>query len=107
MALLIVLAALVSIACGGQDRPRRGPATESPARETADSDPWRAAQVRGVDFRAVGQEPGWLLEIDNERSMRLAYDYAEREATVPVPQPAREEGKTTYQAVGGTNSLAV
>ena len=34
-------------------------------------DPWFEAAGRGIDFRAVGQEPGWSLEIDNERSMHL------------------------------------
>ena len=28
-------------------------------------EPWQEAADRGVDFRAVGQEPGWFLEIDN------------------------------------------
>src|SRR5688572_8216226 len=36
-------------------------------------DPWLEATGRGIDFRAVGQEPGWYLEIDSERSMHLVY----------------------------------
>ncbi|HEY6362032.1 MAG TPA: MliC family protein [Vicinamibacterales bacterium] len=33
-------------------------------------DPWQEARDRGVDFRAVGQEPGWHLEIDDGESIR-------------------------------------
>ena len=33
--------------------------------ELASNDVWHAAKLRGVAFRARGQEPGWLLEIIN------------------------------------------
>ena len=34
-------------------------------------EPWQEAADRGVDFRAVGEEPGWFLEIDNEKQIRV------------------------------------
>ena len=70
-------------------------------------DPWREARERGIDFRALGQEPGWYLEIDNEKSMRLLYDYAERQATTPVPAPVSAGGVTTYEAVTELHRLRV
>jgi putative lipoprotein len=70
-------------------------------------DPWQEARGRGIDFRAVGQEPGWYLEIDNGKSMRLVYDYAEREAMTPVPQPVSRQGSTTYDATTEAHRLRV
>lgn len=69
--------------------------------------PWQQARERGIDFRAVGQEPGWLLEIDRDGAMRLLYDYAEREATVPTPAPVASGGRATYTADTGEHALTV
>jgi putative lipoprotein len=57
-------------------------------------EPWQDATDRGIDFRAVGQEPGWFLEIDKEKQLRLVYDYAEHQFVAPVP-PATHKGKVT------------
>jgi uncharacterized membrane protein len=70
-------------------------------------DPWLDAAGRGIDFRAVGQEPGWYLEIDNERSMHLVYDYAERTATTLVPAPVVKGAEMSYTAVTDAHQLAV
>lgn len=56
-------------------------------------EPWQEAADRGVDFRAVGQEPGWFLEIDNERQIRVVYDYAEHQLVAPAISPGTK-GKT-------------
>lgn len=69
--------------------------------------PWQEARDRGIDFRAVGQEPGWFLEIDNGKSMRLVYDYAQREAITPVPDPVARRGSTTYDATTEAHRLRV
>ena len=54
------------------------------------TDPWAEARARGVSFRAVGNEPGWMLEIvDGERVTMLA-DYGERRVTTPAPPPSRD-----------------
>ena len=70
-------------------------------------DPWSDARGRGVDFRAVGQEPGWLLEIDNERGMHLAYDYGEKTATAPLPARTVDGSRTTYAAKTDAHELTV
>ena len=62
------------------------------------ADPWRDAQERGIDVRAIGQEPGWLLEIDHEGSMRLLYDYGEQVVTIAAPKPVVAGTRTTYAA---------
>jgi putative lipoprotein len=59
-------------------------------------EPWQEAFDRGVDFRAVGQEPGWFLEIDEGQQIRLVYDYAEHELDAPAPAPSVNGPSTTY-----------
>jgi uncharacterized membrane protein len=60
-------------------------------------DPWQRAQARGVDFRAVGQEPGWSLEVDYQGSMTLLYDYGERELTAASPALTHVSGRSTLE----------
>lgn len=40
--------------------------------------PWRAAVAEGVSFRAIGQEPGWMLDILADGGQRLVLDYGTR-----------------------------
>lgn len=47
--------------------------------------PWREAWLRGVDARAVGQEPPWLLEITDGGEMLLITDYGARQERWPTP----------------------
>jgi len=51
---------------------------------------WEDAKLRGVDFRGVGNEPGWLLEIDPERLV-FVYDYGTRRVEVPRPEPTTDD----------------
>jgi uncharacterized membrane protein len=47
---------------------------------------WEAAKLDGMDFRAVGNEPGWWLTIGGER-MVLVSDYGERRVEMATPEP--------------------
>jgi hypothetical protein len=65
--------------------------------------------TRDSDFRAVGQEPGWLLEIRHAREMRLITDYGADTAVTAVP-PAETDSTTgarTYRAPAGSRDLQV
>jgi len=64
--------------------------------ERPEPDPWADARARGVDYRALGQEPGWILEIDHASTLRLMYDYGEREVTAAAPAPVVDGASTTY-----------
>ena len=61
------------------------------------------AQEPDVLFRAVGNEPGWTLEIVPDQWMHFTYSYGEAEVFTPVPEPEVNEsaGRTTYHAVTG------
>ena len=69
--------------------------------------PWEDARRRGVDFRAIGQEPGWMLEIDHEKSLFLLADYGEKKVTMPAPAPRDSGGVVIYEAKTDTNRLTV
>ncbi len=45
---------------------------------------WEDAKLRGLDFRAVGNEPGWLLELGPEKLV-FVYDYGTRRVEAPRP----------------------
>ena len=65
--------------------------------------------VRDRDFRAVGQEPGWQLEIRNGSEMRLTYDYGKGTAVTPAPrtQLDAQTGTRTLHAKTEANDLRV
>ena len=70
-------------------------------------EPWQEAADRGVDFRAVGQEPGWFLEIDKENQIRLVYDYAEHELVAPVPAPTPKGTSIVYDTSVKSQHLVI
>ena len=50
----------------------------------AQLDPWEEAREKGVVFRAVGNEPGWLIEVDQKDSIKFVNYYGAMEIIVPV-----------------------
>jgi hypothetical protein len=65
--------------------------------------------TRDSDFRAVGQEPGWLLEFRHAREMRLITDYGADTAVASVPPAGIDSasGARTYRAAAGARDLQV
>jgi uncharacterized membrane protein len=64
---------------------------------------------RDHDFRAVGQEPFWHLEIIQGKEMRFALDVGDLKAVTPVPA-RKTDPRTdaqTYHAVTEANDLLV
>ena len=43
----------------------------------AADDPWQVSRLLGYDFRAIGQEPGWMVEVESGRRMHVLADYGE------------------------------
>jgi uncharacterized membrane protein len=60
---------------------------------------WEAAKLRGVDYRALGQEPGWQLEISS-RGFLLVTGYGENRVEFPYaePQVNQAERSTRYES---------
>jgi heat shock protein HslJ/uncharacterized membrane protein len=74
--------------------------------------PWDGVfyeMARDRDFRALGQEPGWQLEIRKGAEMRLTYDYGTGTAVTPAAKVQIDptSGTRTYHAVTLANELRV
>jgi membrane-bound inhibitor of C-type lysozyme len=69
---------------------------------------WEHAKLNGADFRAIGNEPGWLLEIYPRRIV-LVTDYGEHRYEFETPDPVEnsEERRTTYEIADGDVRVVV
>jgi len=94
IACLIAFASLVA-SCGEQ---AESPAPAEPIDEAAINNVWHKAKLRGVAFRAIGQEPGWLLEITNGVEILLVTDYGATRMSLPYVEPVvyQEERRTQF-----------
>jgi putative lipoprotein len=70
---------------------------------------WQAAKIRGVDFRALGQEPGWYLEITNGEQIKYVGNYGQDTVYTPVPDPQidKRQGQTIYRAETKAHNLTL
>ena len=75
--------------------------------EPSPTAPQEHARQSGVDFRAVGQEPGWHLEIRDSERIRFVYAYGEQEAVTPAPEPTRSGDRTVYRVETEAHDLTV
>ena len=87
--------------------------------EIAARNVWHAAKLRGVAFRAIGQEPGWLLEmttgkkillVTNTGQTRTEYAYVEPEVFQDqhksVFSVKQDEFKVTIEGIICTDSMS-
>ena len=63
----------------------------------ASKDVWHEAKLRGAAFRAIGQEPAWLLEITNGREILIVTNYGQDRVSHPYVEP--EEDKAAARSV--------
>ena len=103
----VTLIFLGVVACASQEQE---PVQEDPVareQELAKSDVWHAAKLRGVAFRAIGQEPGWLLEITNGEEILLLTDYGKNKQSYPYVEPREDKAarKTVFQLNDNTKVL--
>jgi len=70
---------------------------------------WEDARLRGIDFRAVGETPAWILEIDRGDSVYLVLEG--RAAPMILPRPVAsfdpEGDQTFYRARSKSHVLLV
>lgn len=52
--------------------------------------PWESAELRNVAFRALGQEPAWLLEVVPDKWILLQLDHGRHRVIVPPVAPTEE-----------------
>lgn len=92
--------------------PEETPVAEAAAAAAAQlpaSDPsWEGARAAGVDFRALGQEPGWLLDIYTHDRIVLAWNYAQTRVAFPLTTPQYpQEGATRYETQADGHTLVI
>lgn len=72
------------------------------------TDPWERARAAGVQLRAVGQEPGWSLELTEGTSVVLVTDYGRRrEAFLNIERTTGPLGAVSYRAQRNGVSISV
>lgn len=114
-ALLFILALA---ACSPQTEAPPANETPAPALEAATAGDQASNLARmpapnglraaGVDFRAVGQEPGWILDVYTSGIIKMIWAYGENYAEFPAGTPnTAQEGATRYEANAGGRSLTV
>jgi putative lipoprotein len=70
---------------------------------------WEHAARQGIEFRAVGQEPGWLLEIDDGKQIMMLADYGEKRIVTPAPVPEFDQktGRKSYRVQTQDHRLTI
>lgn len=70
---------------------------------------WEQARVDGVEFRALGNEPGWILEVDEDAGIAFVTDYGRTRHAFDRPQKieAAGSGQVDYRAEGSDGSIRV
>ena len=69
---------------------------------------WEHAKLNGADFRAVGNEPGWQLEIYHDRIVSVTdYGAARYEFDTPKPVAEPDAFHTIYRTGNNSHSLTV
>ena len=69
--------------------------------------PWEDARRRGVNFRAVGNEPGWYLEIRDGAQILYVGDYGMNRVMTPDPGAQDVATGRVYHAITEANELIV
>jgi len=93
--LLIAVAVGQLCAC---DSHQQTPFPTAVVDETSVNDVWHQAKLRGVSFRAIGQEPAWLLEITNGTEILIVTNYGETRSSFPYVEPVvhQEQRRTVF-----------
>jgi putative lipoprotein len=105
--ILTTLVLLGVTACGAQEQEPVQEDLVAREQELAKNNVWHKAKLRGVAFRAIGQEPGWLLEITNGEEILLVTDYGKNKKSYPYVEPEEDKAarKTVFLVDDSTSVL--
>jgi heat shock protein HslJ len=66
------------------------------------------ARARGIDFRGIGQEPGWVAEVTEGGQITAVLDYGAKTLELPAPSAeTAEDGTVIYDASTDTDHLVL
>lgn len=69
---------------------------------------WLDAKARGVRFRAVGQEPGWILDVRRDGGIDIQADYGEKVFSLPPSEPETDRAdRTAYRVETEAHRAAI
>jgi len=69
---------------------------------------WETARAAGVDFRAIGQEPGWIVDIYTQDRIVALLDYGETRIEFPLTTPTYPaEGTTRFESQANGHTLTI
>ena len=70
---------------------------------------WEDAKLRGVDFRARGNEPGWHLEMAASEKIIFVSDYGNAAYAFATPEPLidQQARMTTYRVQDAQHELSI
>jgi putative lipoprotein len=70
---------------------------------------WEDAKFRGVDFRAVGNGPGWYLELKAGEKIVFVSDYGNTKYAFDTSEPLVDQHArtTSYKVQGARHDLAI
>lgn len=96
LSVLLVLVMSV-VGCSQHISPEQHEHVDAVERENAIAvnNVWHSAKLRGVAFRAVGQEPGWLLEMTVGHDILVITDYGQTQKQYPYVQPNTDQATRT------------
>lgn len=100
----------LSVSGGGDEITLQSDASAwGPCRRDHRASIWEHAKLNGVNFRATGNEPGWVLEIRHRDSIDLRYDYGAGRLKLPVieERPDVAARETRILAGEGAEQLVV
>jgi uncharacterized membrane protein len=80
------------------DAQQQTSAAKDAVKEASINNVWHKAKLRGVSFRAIGQEPGWLLEITDGQEIVIVTEYGNDRSSLPYVEPVvnKAERRTQY-----------
>ena len=70
---------------------------------------WEHAKLNGADFRAIGNEPGWHMEISNKQDILLVTDYGQQtyQFTSAIIKSKPHDRTTSYHAQSNGNNVEI
>lgn len=70
---------------------------------------WEDAKLRGADFRATGNEPGWHMEISRSYGIALVINYGSDRYQFPATAPSSNSASQTtiYETKQGGHELMI
>lgn len=98
--LLVLILSSLSVQAGGVSESEEAIAAR---------DVWHAAKLRGVAFRAVGQEPAWLLEMTTGENILLITNYGQTRIDYPYVEPEifQDQRKSVFSLESGKHVVTI